>query len=267
MDKRSAVLLLSLCWNLPAWAAQHLDSNTTTLLRRAPTLVVLVVKPETTLGAYLRTQTPQNDAALLYGAGGAALSGIMGSMIDAHRRNQIVEALQPYADIIAKQGFADQQYALIQQTFAQVPWLQKATWKQLDVTADDHRKQMSAVKATNAQAVLVLAPEVRLRNDVNQLMTDVMVDVYVRNPYAEDGYDKPRSSTLVAVSPQDPPDTYPPLVYTNTGQDDVTAKSLQEFFADGGVKLTQEFQGSLPGLKTALVYYFTGIEAPPAATH
>src|SRR5580704_4904735 len=122
MNKRSAVLLLSLCWSLPAWAAPHLDLNTTSLLRKAPNLTVLVVKPETPLGAYLRTETRQIDAALLSGAGGVVVSGIMGGMIDAHHRNEIVEALKPYADIIAKQGFADQQYALVRQTLAQVPW-------------------------------------------------------------------------------------------------------------------------------------------------
>lgn len=265
---RALMLGLALClgWSLPAWAAPHLDSNTTSLLRKAPNLTVLVVKPEAPLGAYLRTETPQIDALVLYGPAGGAASGITGSLIDAHHRNEIVQALAPYADIIAKQGFADQQYAVVQQGLAQVPWLQKAAWKQLDVTADDRRKQMSAVKATNAQAVLVLTPEVRLRDDINQLMTDVVVDVYVRDPYADDGYDKPRASTLIAVSPQDPPDTYPPLVYTKTDQDEVTAKSLHDFFADGGVTLGQEFQSSLPGLKAALVYYFTGVEAAPAAT-
>lgn len=265
---RVSILSLALClgWNLPAWAEPHLDSNTMSLLRKAPNLTVLVVKPEAPLGAYLRTETPQNDALLLYGPAGGAASGIMGSLIDAHHRNEIVAALAPYADIIAKQGFAGQQYALAQQGLAQVPWLQKAAWKQLDITADDRRKQLGAVKATNAQAVLVLTPEVRLRDDVNQLMTDIVVDVYLRNPYADDGYDKARSSILVAVSPWDPPDTYPPLVYTKTGQDDVTAKSLHDFFADGGVTLAREFQDSLPGLKDALVYYFTGVEPPPPAT-
>ena len=46
------------------------------------------------------------------------------------------------------------------------------------------------------------------------------------------------------------------------------AKSLHDFFADGGVTLGQDFQSSLPLLKDALVYYFTGVEPPPAAaTH
>ena len=265
--KKTAVSLLCVCLSLPAWAAPHLDSNTASQLRRAPNITVLVLKPAAPMGAYLRAGFQGPDMPPNYGAMGGAVGGITAGIIDEHHRNLIVEALAPYTDIIEKQRFPERQYTAAQQAFASIPWMQKATWKQLDVMTGDRRGALAKVKASGAQAVLVLAPEVRMRDDINQLMTDFAVDVYLRNPYAEDGYDHAPPGTTAAVWPQDPPDTYPPLVYTKTGQDDVTANSVKQFFSDGGVKLGQEFEGSLPGLKAALIYYVTGIEAPPAATH
>lgn len=267
MIKKIALLLPCLCWALTAWAGPHLDSNTASQLRRAPNITVLVLKPEAPMGAYLRMGFQAPDMPPNYGAMGGAVSGIMGGMIDEHHRNLIVLAMAPYTDIIEKQGFPDRQYAAAQQAFASIACMQKAAWKQLDVVTGDRRGALAKVKASGAQAVLVLAPETRMRDDFNQLMTDFVVDVYLRNPYAEDGYDHAPSSIIASVWPQDPPDTYPPLVYTNTGQDDVTANSVKLYFADGGMKLGQEFESSLPGLKAALEYYVTGIEAPPAATH
>lgn len=267
MITRTTVLLLCLCSVLPAWAGPHLDSNTASQLRRSPNITVMVLRPAAPMGAYLRGGFQGPAMPPSYGALGGAVGGITVSIIDAHHRNLIVEALAPYTDIIQKQGFPDRQYAVAQQAFASIPWMQKATWKQLDVVTGDRRGALMKVKASGAQAVLVLAPEVCMRDDINQLMTDFAVDVYLRNPYAEDGYDHASSGTIAAVWPQDPPDTYPPLVYTKSDQDDVTANSVKQFFSDGGVKLDQEFDSSLPALKAALVYYVTGVEAPPAATH
>lgn len=266
MDRKTATLFICMCWSLPAWAAPHLDSNTASQLRRAPNITVLVLQPDAPMGAYLRMGFLRSVPASS-GAMGGAVGGIMGGMIDEHHRNLIVQAMAPYTDIIQKQGFPEREFALAQQAFAPIAWMQKASWKQLGVTAGDRRGALAKVKASGTQAVLVLAPETRMRDDFNQLMTDFVVDLYLRNPYAEDGYDHAPSSTIASVGPQDPPDTYPPLDYTKTGQDDVTANSVKLYFADGGVKLGQDFASSLPGLKAALAYYLTGIEAPPAATH
>lgn len=256
-----AVIGLGLC-GAAAAADPHLLSSESAALRSGVT--ILFLEPEAELGAYLRQNVgvdiPPNGGAI-----GGAGAGIAASIVQSHRVNEFMEAMQPYADIIGKQHFTDQEYAALRGAVSGLPWAQKADWQRLPATTD-RRRVLGMMKNMHTQAALLVMPETLIRDDLDQLQVGYRVELYVRDPFADGGVNRLRNSEFTRVSPDPAGDAFPALDYMKSDSDVAAARHLQAFFADGGTHLGQYFQGALPVLRSQLIYYFTGVMPPAPST-
>ena len=249
--------LMGLCGS--AAADPHLFSDESKLLHSG-SVTVLFVDPDAELGVYLKVNAQLNGP-----YGGGAVGSIAGSMIDSHHMNEFMEAMQPYADIIGKQHFTDQEYTLIHDLLAAQPWMQKADWQRLPA-GTDRRRLLKMIKDMHTQVALLVVPQTLIRNDVDQMLVGYNVELYVKDPYEDYGVKRLRHSEFSKLSPDPASTAFPALEYTKSGVDELTAQNLKDFYADGGTRLEQYFQGALPVLRSQITYFFTGVLPPAPAT-
>lgn len=266
--QRAFLMIVLLVLSAAAAADAHLRGDESALLHSG-SVTVIFLDPERELDAYLRTQAQLNTP-----YNGGAVGAIVGGAIEAHRVNEFVEAMQPYADVIGKQHFTDQEYALLHGVLGAQPPMQKAEWQRLP-SGTDRRHVMGMMKGLPTQAIVLVTPQTSIRDDLDQMLVDYRIELFVKDPYEDYGVKRLRNSEFTQLSPDPAPDTFPPLDYTHSDTDALTVQHLQTFFADGGARLTQYFQGAVPSLRSQITYFFTGVmpaapttAAPPAAaTH
>lgn len=246
-----------------ASADSHVSGSEAALLHTG-SVTVLFLDADMPLDVYLRTgagvDMPPNGGAI-----GGAGAGIAASIVEAHRHNEFLEAMQTYAPLIEKQHIPDQEYALAQDVFGGIPWLQKAVWQRVPA-GTDRRKLFTSMKNLRTQAIVLISPESMLRDDLNQVLAGYRVEIYAHDPYEDYGVKRLRNTELTSPWPEQPKDDFPPLDYRNSGSDDARAKNLAGYFADGGTRLGQEMGSARAQLKSQLIYYFTGVLPPVPAT-
>lgn len=254
---------IAACYGCAAQGPVRLDDRVTNVLNSNP-VTVIYIDPAQPLGGYLRGDGPEPDPYLMTrGATGGASAALVADLIQEHRIKDVVEAFEPYAVDIAKLPYVDQLYAASQEALSQVPWLKNATWQRLKANGDKHQVDDVVLRAPT-KYVIVLMPETWLRDDADQVMVHLQLDVYRQDRVSSrTGSDRMRDNTFDSLWPVPADTAYPNLDYTKHDQDDVQAKSMSELFADGGGKLEQEITGTLPRYKAQILYFLTG--TTPAA--
>jgi len=175
--------------------------------------------------------------------------------------------LKPYESLVSGLAVADEEFQVAHATLGQVQWLKDIPIQRVTLGSDSERAMEVATRAPGNQAVILVIPAPKLRDDANQLAVIYAVNMYLKEAYEPPGTSRAlRYALLGGVWTAGRSQAYPTVDYSKFSQDEIMDKSIPTFFSDGGIAFKQHFDAALAAAKLEFADYFSGNRATSGST-